>query len=417
MYTEFRGRVYSVGDGFCYEGMIIVEKYSKYHFVIDCGSQAPKNKNQKIGKLSNQQECKERLKRISRKIVEQDEHINLLILTHLHVDHCNGVQYLLNKGIPDTIIMPYLYPEERLCLIINNDMDEEELEFMAMPYTRILNLAKEKNPNAKLILIRGNDDSNNEINLDNSTNDESDVWGEPHEYSEEIMRLEDIESPDVQVLHANQKIIKFNDIIWIFKFFNLEADKNDVDVLKKIVGNLTAKDLYENINALKKQYKNIAKKLFNDFNNTSIVTYHAPLQNIYRCGTLITGDINLKHNIADMILKHYENERNKIGLFSVPHHGSDNNWDIKLIDNGFLDDSICFASTHNHYPNRMTAAMMSDFGSHNISTFVVDENEYNEIEQYICGSHHMCVFSRYHEKSITLNCLLNCSLSCSPNCL
>lgn len=383
MCESFCGKVYSVGDGFCYEGMIISKNNIKYHFIIDCGSQAPKNNAQRVGELSSKKDCDIRLQEVSKEIINHEEHINLFVLTHLHVDHYNGMRTLFNSGIPDVIIMPYLYPEERLFLIINSDMDREESVFLTMPYTTILRLAKEKNPDAKLILIRGNSDSNDEIALDNRDSDESNIWGEPHEDFENIMELEDIGSSDVEVVHASQKSIKILNAVWIFKFFNLEADKNDVDVLKKIVGKLTSKNLYNNISNLKKQYKNIAKKLFNDFNNTSIVTYHAPFQNHYKFGTLITGDINLNHDIADLILKYFEKEIDKIGLFSIPHHGSDKNWNKTLIDNGMLDDSVCFASTHNYYPKRMTSIMMSDLRCHNISMLVVDENRFSEFVHII----------------------------------
>ena len=378
MCESFYGKVYIVGDGFCYEGIIISKNNSKYHFIIDCGSQAPKNNAQRVGELSSKKDCDIRLQEVSKEIINHEKHINLFVLTHLHVDHYNGMKTLFNSGIPDVIIMPYLYPEERLFLIINSDIDREESDFLTMPYTTILRLAKEKNPDAKLILIRGNSDSNDEIALDNRDTDESNIWGKPHEDFENIMELEDIKSSDIEVVHASQKSIKILNAVWIFKFFNLEADKNDVDVLKKIVGKLTSKNLYNNISNLKKQYEKIAKNFFNDFNNTSIVTYHAPFQNHYKLGTLITGDINLNHDIADLILKYYKKEIDKIGLFSIPHHGSDKNWNKAFIDNGMLDDSVCFASTHNYYPKRMTSIMMSDLRCHNISMLVVDENRFSE---------------------------------------
>ncbi len=394
---RFKGKVYSVGDGFCYEGMI-TDKNSKYHFIIDCGSQAPKNSSQRVGKLSSKKDCDVRLQEVSKEIINNEKNINLFILTHLHVDHYNGMKTLLNSGIPDTIIMPYLYPEERLCLIINNDMDREESEFLIMPYTTILRLAKEKNPNAKLILIRGNSNSNNEINSDNRDSDESIIWGEPREDSGNIKGLEDIESSDVEVVYASQKDIKILNAVWMFKFFNMEADEFDVDILKKLEGGLTAKKLYNDIDKLKKQYKKIAKKLFNDFNNTSIVTYHAPLPNRYKGGTLITGDIDLNHSIADLILKYFEKERDKIGLFSIPHHGSNRNWNKILIDDGTLDGCICFASTHNYYAGRMTNLMMSDLRCHNITALVVDENRFSEIRQSICDMRWHHVFCNSYDK-------------------
>ena len=397
MYDRFKGRVYSVGDGFCYEGIIKENTSNSYHFVIDCGSQAPKNRKQKVGELSSTTECNSRLKEITDEIVSNGDHIDLFILTHLHVDHYNGIKMLFQSGIPDMIIMPYLYPEERLCLIINNDMDDDDSLFLADPYTTVLNLAKESNPDAKLILFRGNVDNVDDDDLDDRQTDDSIVWGVPYEDSEYVLEVEDIRLSDAEVVSVTQKNIEIFDGIWVFKFFNLEIDKADIDVLKKIVGKLTAKHLYNNIASLKKQYKKIAKNLFNDFNNTSIVTYHAPFHNYSRCGTLITGDIDLNHNIVDSILDYFNNEMDKIGLFSIPHHGSKANWNKKLIDSGVLKSSICFASTHNYYSNRMMPDMMSDLRCQNICALVVDENRFSEIEQIIDNSYSPYILNKSHK--------------------
>ena len=153
MCTSFWGKAYSVGDGFCYEGIIKNSNNGKFHFVVDCGSQVPQKAKQKVGELSTQSECNSRLKEIATEIVNNYGDIDLFILTHLHRDHYNGMKFLFNKGIANTVIMPYLYPSERLYLIMNSDMDEEDNEFLASPYDRTLRLIKENNPNAKLILI------------------------------------------------------------------------------------------------------------------------------------------------------------------------------------------------------------------------------------------------------------------------
>lgn len=414
MYTKFDGYVYSVGDGFCYEG-IIRNNHSKYHFVIDCGSQEPKKSKQKKGELSYQIDCNTRLKEISDEIVNNDKHIDLFILTHLHIDHYNGMKILFNSGIPDTIIMPYLYPEERLYLIMKNDLDEEDIDFLTSPYDRILELAKKKNPNAKLILIRGNiyDDEINpdEINPDEINSNEPISWGRKYEGEENILEIENLNLLHAKVVYSTSKGVKIPGCIWMFKFFNLEADKNEVEILKKISGNLTAKSLYSKINnptelkKIKKQYDCISIKFYNDFNNTSIVTYHAPIKVHNRCGTLITGDIDLNHGIVDLMLNYFKNELDKIGLFSIPHHGSDKNWNKTLIENGTLDGSVCFASTHNYYLNRMTAIMMSDLRCQNISVLVVDENRFSEFRYviWVCSNFsHDYIIKKNHHKLIEI---------------
>lgn len=393
MNIDFNGNVYSVGDGFCYEGIIFNYNNgrSEYHFVIDCGSQAPNKKCCKKGMLSKQADCNNRLQEISMQITSNSNTIDLFILTHLHKDHFNGMKVLFNNAIPNTIIMPYLYPEERLYYIVSDDnnndnnLDDEDIEFLSDPYNNILSLAQEKNPNARLILVRGNSYADGENNLysDNI------LWGERHEDEEEIKNIEGINSPAVKVVRTTSEGIQIHKFVWMFKLFNLEVDKNKIDALKRIVGNLTSINLCSIINdkvklrSFKNQYEIISKSLYKDLNNTSIVVYHAPIHSYNRNGTMITGDINLNHGIYAQILEYFEREIPHIGLFSVPHHGSVDNWNIQFIQNNNLDDTVCFVSTHNYYTNRMTPTMMSDLRCHNISSLVVDENRFSEFEQFI----------------------------------
>ena len=72
-----------------------------------------------------------------------------------------------------------------------------------------------------------------------------------------------------------------------------------------------------------------------------------------------------------------------VGLFSIPHHGSDANWNGAFIKNGQLDNSVGFTFTHNYYANRLTTKMMSDFRCQNISVLVVDENRFSEFKHVI----------------------------------
>lgn len=117
MGLEFTGKAYSVGDGFCYEGMIEAGENKRFHFVTDCGSQTPRNYWQKKGQFTDESECEDRLRVITDEIAakeEADEMADLLILTHLHADHYNGLKRLLKKRKFKTIVMPYRYPAERL---------------------------------------------------------------------------------------------------------------------------------------------------------------------------------------------------------------------------------------------------------------------------------------------------------------
>ena len=157
-----------------------------------------------------------------------------------------------------------------------------------------------------------------------------------------------------------------------------------------MVGKLDARRLHDiitdphKLRNVRNIYTKIAGSYGNDINNTSIVIYHAPYDCPGRSGSWIMGDIDLRrYNITCEILKFFEREVRKIGLFSIPHHGSDDSWNELLIGHGNLDSTVCFASTHNYYSGRLTSVMMSDLRRHNICVMVVDENRFSEIEQII----------------------------------
>ena len=47
-----------------------------------------------------------------------ESNINLLVLSHLHADHVSGLDALLAKTVVDTVMLPYLSPEERLVVAL-----------------------------------------------------------------------------------------------------------------------------------------------------------------------------------------------------------------------------------------------------------------------------------------------------------
>lgn len=374
MFNRFVGHVYSVGDGFCNEG-IIIDGEERYHFVIDCGSQPPKKKKCDI--LSTKQECDDRLDYISDNIVRNCEHLNLFILSHLHNDHYNGIQKLFKKSMPDTIIMPYLYPEERLCLALGDSGNNSADDFILNPYSTILDMIRESGKDTKLILVRGNSQQ---------IEGENNYWGNSHREQDNIKRIENIISEAVDVVSAlTHGTIPFKSS-YQFKLFNLENDgvklQNLRDKVKQEFGKeaMTAKDLCDLLKTkkklaeIRKRYADLAMTYGSDINNTSIVVYGGVPEYVRkRNGFLITGDISFKKGYAKKILDFFADEIDNVAIFSIPHHGSDGNWDDEFIEDNSLDHTICFVTTHNFYSNRLQPNMMSSLRSHNIETLVVDE--------------------------------------------
>lgn len=414
MYSCFEGKAYSVGNGFCYEGQIKGEMGEEnYHFVIDCGSTTTKKKKTK--QLTTAKECMQRLEDITKEIADNGKKVDLFVLSHFHRDHYNGYEKLFDKTEIGTIIMPYLYPMERLYIIMNSDMNDEEALFYADPYKVLLEAARKNNPEVKLVLFRGNREGDEEQSSEYGKEDSlagdnfiNDLWGEEFEDSGNIYSIEGLDARSTKIVKATSSGVRILNRTWMFKFFNAEVDKTLIDVLKKNLGEIDAETLRDKISKekskVKGEYEKISAGLHKDLNNTSIVVYHGPcscrkwwcreycglegrasfFQKKY--GSLLTGDIDLNYYATD-ILNYFDKEIRNVGLFSIPHHGSSKNWNVKFIENGDLDNTVCFSTSYNYYPNRLVPAMLSDLRSHNIQVLVVDENRFNEFNQFVCLCH------------------------------
>lgn len=109
-------RFHGIGQGLFYSGSLSFGSDSRqrdsssFHFVYDCGSESKKSYLEK--------EVTE-----YKRLRLNDDQIDLLIISHLHRDHINGLELLLKeKDIKvRSVILPYLEPAERLILMISDE--------------------------------------------------------------------------------------------------------------------------------------------------------------------------------------------------------------------------------------------------------------------------------------------------------
>ena len=91
---------HNVGQGLFYTG-----KIDDFNFVYDCGSLS-KYKKYLFDSVNN--------------YVGNVKKLNLLIISHLHIDHISGLDTLLNRVKVDKVILPYFLPLERLIISLRN---------------------------------------------------------------------------------------------------------------------------------------------------------------------------------------------------------------------------------------------------------------------------------------------------------
>lgn len=372
--VKFTETFYNVGQGLFYSGLIKNDK-QQLSFVYDCGSKSPNR-----GKI-----LEDAVEEFSESFGDSTKKIDLLVISHFHADHVNGLEKLLDMAEVNTVVIPYFPPIVRLYYALANPgQDKWYYEFLSDPVKYFFN--KERGIE-KIILIFENGGplepptklDNNEAKLDiklkNSENQDLD----------NILALDNIDKDKVLCKNTNGYIsYAINNIFWLFAFYNYPIDRNDLEsfweCIKTFVNDIkeVIKDI-ENIKDIKEKCYN---KITNNLNNTSLILYNGPhinphiedcsikyceykyypykpheffgcnyychypyypyfgyyYKNLKYCSTLLTGDISLKFKYDD-IKKHFSKYQQQIHTILIPHHGSGENWKDDILQdfkNSFL---------------------------------------------------------------------------------
>lgn len=131
---------HGVGQGLFYSGSLSIgtdkrkRSSSSFHFVYDCGSESKKNFLEKevaeYKQLRLYNGC-----------------IDLLVISHLHRDHINGLDLLLKgPGIKTkVVVLPYLEPAERILLMLSSERQPAwYIDFLRNPSRYLLDRGVEQ---------------------------------------------------------------------------------------------------------------------------------------------------------------------------------------------------------------------------------------------------------------------------------
>lgn len=393
----------SVGQG----GFSIEKFYKKdkmiFCMVYDCGSNSFKS---------------EKMKKKIKEHFEVDDKINALFISHFDGDHINGVSILLEKYCVDRIYLPILSKSEKI--LLNASMNDNKiLSFINDPIKYISNIvSKKQNNKINIVFVRN-------LNRDN------DVFDEERRSNDNII-ISYINSGDaISFDELNNNIDLGKNIIWEYIPYNVSFDAyNDLNTeINKKLGNQDLKDILKN-STLKSKLKEIYKKVLNnhkipikDDNNqnnlNSLILYSGPTQesnirvklsrfcnDFFRCkydniccdqcldcatrlicrqcldysklfrtkaGCLYFGDSDAKDkNVIDLLNKHIH----RLSFVQVPHHGSKNNNDDKIVKNNLV--FIIFAGTKNTYnhPSEIVVEKLNIFEK---MYFIVTEHRESEL--------------------------------------
>ncbi|AMM53741.1 MBL fold metallo-hydrolase [Pyrococcus kukulkanii] len=386
-------RFHNVGQGLFYTGKL---KYGKASFtlVYDCGSE-------KVSLVNNA---------IARKF-RRGNRVDLLIISHLHKDHANGIPYLLKRTRVRTVILPYLSPLERLIVALATPFASREYyDFLADPVTYLID-----NHVERVMLVGGEEPDRREnwvppfeepldLPFDGRFElmiDELPPYEKLAEYIEKEENIDTklFEDGRVEVRnHVGVLKVSLDGIpIWTFRFFNHKVEKalpEFKDCIKKTLGKIDSKRIKDAIKdpsqrrALKHCYNKLSKNVCH-LNNTSLITLHFPIfrprainvtfeyfnpllcrsnfiywrwgcpclllfkQSISRFPDFVqflTGDVDLNYRFND-ISQHFGLGKTITDAIVtlVPHHGSHHNWNNSLCRAITSDFWIISAGIYNRY--------------------------------------------------------------------
>lgn len=361
-------RFHNVGQGLFYSGLLNIKESSKhgiFSFVYDCGTNSP------MSFLQREIDDYKLLLKTAK--AGRNKKLDLLVISHLHDDHVNGLEYLLKNVDVDTVVMPYASEDLNFMARLESESDSDFLRtFYIDPVGWFVSRG------VRRIFLLGSEE------WFEGENSLSAVQGEREEPDIDVQGILHIENIDeTKIVHLkNNANIYYKSIFWTFHFVNLNLEFGKVNSYKQVVNdflqnnNLTLEQLFKSKLYLSKLKQNIkAAKLNSILNRTSVVLLHEPVcggmhvQNnmrpykdcnyCARCiliksfddpayrSTILTGDINLK---VDETLKELDVGSNyRCLVLQYPHHGAKN-------------DGMDYFQRFNAYYNVISYGIVNQYG-------------------------------------------------------
>jgi len=355
---------HNVGQGLFYSG-----KIGNINFIYDCGSMNT--------------ECVNKVVKSYKKKVLGKEKISMFVISHFDKDHVSGLENLLKDREVEWAILPYLTPLERLIIASRwSTVPRWYYHFLSNPVEflfernvkRVIFIGSGENKEkGKDITPMGKEPSPSEdvkIEIDNLPEDEE-LWRRIIEQEDEQWKKWIEEK---KILPRNHWGLIRIPRVWEFVFFNYKVDEGAIRSFKKCLKErgIKEKEIRDIIREkrMREEIKKCYKLIKTDLNLTCLVMYHGgnykmtlgiskkkncsslprqlrdqDLLKKYRAnllkwkltgtsikngGQLLLGDANLKRHYKDL-LEHFKNFLPMINLVLVPHHGSKNSWNSKIL--------------------------------------------------------------------------------------
>lgn len=298
------------------QGAFYTEEFTDHNFtmIYDCGS------------YQNKSIIESEIKK-----GDLNKEIDLLVISHFHEDHINGLEYLLKNHNIKNIILPFLHPSEKIEVFLHNS--NQFIQNLCLnPKETIKENSEFKD--TKIIFVS---EYNKELENSNPV---------------DISNLNDSVNSGTEITIATQaKHCKWTYVPFNFRF--KERSSKLISIFKKEKIPLTIEEFLKYYAANKDKVIKAYRSLIGDMNTNSLVLYSGvPKQNKYDCdiecysrshyafehyrhyhqvGCLYLGDYNSKgvqkwKQLEGAFKEYFE----FISVIQIPHHGSRHNYNSKL---------------------------------------------------------------------------------------
>lgn len=338
-----RRQQWPVGHGFFHTASVQLNG-EIYRYVYDCGGKNSGTIQSQIDRYASNE-----------KMEGQGKTIDMLVISHFHNDHINGLLYFFSKFSVKNLVIPYLAQDAKIIalagLAANGVATWKALSGLLIEPQEWL---RTRNPDAKLIEITNTPEDNN---LDANDPPASEIAAG---LSLEVGSMSH---------HKRGRIFSKNKPVWTFKFYVQES----WEICTLVFWGLTEKFnpttenemeswlsdpawIQANHNALTDIFKDIGSGKQNAttlcmysgierdqldwmeryFSSSSHGPFYCRHWHWSRFGWLGTGDAELKSTDSMAAFeRHYSDYLDEIDTVTIPHHGSIDNYNSKLSNIGY----------------------------------------------------------------------------------
>lgn len=339
-------RFHNIGQGLFYSGLLNIKdsnNHDVFSFVYDCGTDS--------NKLFLRREIESFKPLLPSAGTPNEKRLNMLVISHLHDDHVNGLKYLLDNVKVDTVVMPYIDDGLKSLSLIESSRNSD---FLRTFYLDPVNWLASRG--VRRILLLGAEDADtkgDDLSFRQSlNNDDPDIYVDP----ESVISTSSASGTSIVYLKS-RSTVSCRKCCWEFKFENLKLDPTVIASYKSIVEDYIKKyhglaDILLDKQLTKDLRDDIRTQCGNIFNRTSVVLLHRPIASdshvqfgfcdccSFRyimphkyidgilCGSILTGDVDLKEDESFDILDD-SSVQHMYSVVQFPHHGAKNDYNIE----------------------------------------------------------------------------------------